>query len=165
MNRCSMINGLSVWVRAVWARAIVAMLAAILVFLFAISAWAEMLTVRVKTANFREAPTESAAILFTADRHYPVKVVERKRGWVKVKDFEGEIAWIAERLLARNKGVVIIVEKATLRAKPEDNAASVAVAAWSDSFAVKQVRAEWVLVESAGVEGWVRRSVVWGLDP
>jgi len=137
-----------------------------MVLTFSASAWAEMRSVRVKIANFREAPAESADVLFTADRYYPVKILERKRGWVRIRDFEGEIAWVAERLLGSEKAVVVVVKQTALRDRPASDGATVIVAAWSDSFVVKQVRAGWVLVASAaGKEGWVSSSAVWGLEP
>ncbi|MFW5741499.1 MAG: SH3 domain-containing protein, partial [Myxococcota bacterium] len=64
-----------------------AVLFVIAALLLASQAWAQMKSVRVKTANFREAPSPTADVLFTADRHYPVKVLDRKRGWAKIKDF------------------------------------------------------------------------------
>lgn len=140
--------------------------AVLAVLLFCTNAWAEMKSVRVKTANFREAPSDIADVLFTADRHYPVKILERKRGWAKVKDFEGEIAWVAERLLGTQRSVVVVVEKTIARDRPEADGAPVFDAVWSEAYAVKQTRAGWVLVESAdGKEGWVSRDVTWGIEP
>jgi SH3-like domain-containing protein len=148
------------------ARAFTSLTSVLAVLLFCTNAWAEMRSVRVKTANFREAPSDIADVLFTADRHYPVKILERKRGWARVKDFEGEVAWVAERLLGTQKSVVIVVEKTTARDKPEPNGAPVFDAVWSEAYAVKQTRAGWVLVESAdGKEGWVSRDVTWGFEP
>lgn len=146
------------WLRVLWMTLAVLLLSA--------QAWAEMKSVRVKTANFREAPADSADILFTADRHYPVKILERKRGWAKVKDFEGEIAWIAERLLGPQKSVVITVERVDVRDKPEATGKRVFQAVWSDAFAVKQERSGWFLVEGPdGKDGWVSRDVTWGVEP
>ncbi|HNS98090.1 MAG TPA: SH3 domain-containing protein [Polyangiaceae bacterium] len=127
---------------------------------------AETKSVRVKTANFREAPSDGADVLFTADRYYPVRILARKSGWAKVKDFEGEVAWIAERLLGPQKGIVVIVEKTVARDGPQADASAVFDAKWSESFAVKQIREGWVLVESAqGLSGWLSQDVVWGIEP
>jgi len=143
-------------------RAILFIIAALL---FTTQALAEMKSVRVKTANFREGPSDSEDVLFTADRHYPVKILERKRGWAKIKDFEGETAWVAERLLASQKAIVVTVERAVVRDKPDAKGKSVFQANWSDAFAVKQERNGWVLIEGAdGKEGWISRDSTWGIE-
>jgi SH3-like domain-containing protein len=127
-------------------------------------AWAEMRSVRAKTANFREAPSPSADVLFTAERYYPVEVLERKRGWVKAKDFEGEVAWVADRLLGPTRAVVVIVKEARVRVTPDFNAPEAFRASWSDAFPVKEVRAGWVLIETSDQRrGWISRDMVWGL--
>lgn len=128
-------------------------------------AWAEMKSVRAKSANFREAPSPSADILFTAERYYPVEVLERKRGWAKTKDFEGEVAWVAERLLASTRTAVVIVKEARVRATPDLNAPESFRVSWSDAFPVKEVRAGWVLIETQdNRRGWVSSDVVWGFE-
>jgi len=143
-------------------RAILLIIAALL---FTTQALAEMKSVRVKTANFREGPSDSEDVLFTADRHYPVKILERKRGWAKIKDFEGETAWVAERLLAQQKAIVVTVERVVVRDKPDVKGKSVFQANWSDAFAVKQERNGWVLIEGpGGKEGWVSRDSTWGIE-
>src|SRR5690348_17354220 len=76
---------------------------------------AQVLSVKGASANFREKPSETAKIKFSADKFYPVEVVEKKAGWVKVKDFEGEEAWVAERLLSKQASVVISTDKANIR--------------------------------------------------
>jgi SH3-like domain-containing protein len=137
-----------------------------LLLFYPMQASAEMKSVRVKTANFREAPADDADILFTADRYYPVKIVERKSGWAKVRDFEGEVAWVAERLLNREKTVVIRVEYAIARDKPETSGKQVFRASWSDAFLVKEVRTGWVSIEGPdGKEAWVLQEATWGLEP
>lgn len=133
------------------------------------SAWAETKSVRVKTANFREDPSADADILFTADRHYPVEILDRKRGWAKVRDFEGEVAWVAERLLSREPAVVVTVERANLRERPQRTAAVVLQGKWSDAFPVEEMRGPWIQVRLDDDElGWIHRSIVWGwqdIDP
>lgn len=147
-------------------KAMRSLLAVLVVLLLCTNAWAETRSVRVKKANFRETPSDTADVLFTAEQYYPVKILERKRGWARVKDFEGEIAWVADRLLGSQKSVVIIVEKVMLRDKPRSDGAPVLEASWSDSFAVVQSQSGWLLLESAsGKKGWVGVEFTWGVSP
>lgn len=127
------------------------------------NAWAEMKSVRVKTANFREKPSMSSDILFTADRYYPVNILDRKRGWAKIRDFEGETAWVAERLLRREPAVVITVERANVRAAPRKNARVVFKGTWSEAYPVEEIKGAWVHIRTPdGEDGWIHRSIVWG---
>src|SRR5688500_18071622 len=79
---------------------------------------AETLSVKGASANFRDKPTEGAKIKFSADKFYPVEVIEKKNGWLKVKDFEGDEAWVAERLMTKQPSVVISADKANVRESP-----------------------------------------------
>lgn len=127
------------------------------------SAWAETKSVRVKTANFREGPSLEADILFTADRHYPVEILDRKRGWAKIRDFEGEVAWVAERLLCKKPAVVVTVERANVREAPERSSSVVSHSTWSETFLVEDTRGAWIGVRLEDDElGWIHRSIVWG---
>ena len=129
------------------------------------NAWAEMKSVRVKTANFREKPSTSADVLFTADRYYPVNILDRKRGWAKVRDFEGETAWVAERLLRPDPTVVITVERANVRAAPRKNARVLFKGTWSEAYQMEERKGAWVQIRTTdGEEGWIHRSIVWGED-
>lgn len=129
------------------------------------NAWAEMKSVRVKTANFRENPSMTADVLFTADRHYPVDVLERKRGWAKIRDFEGETAWVAERLLHRDPAIVVTVERANVRAAPRANARVLFKGTWSEAYPIEETKGVWVHIRTPeGQDGWIHRSIVWGED-
>ncbi len=128
-------------------------------------AWAEMKSVRVKVANFREKPSMNADVLFTANRYYPVDVVERKRGWAKIRDFEGETAWVAERLLTRQPAVVVTVPRANVRVAPNKTARVLFKGTWSEAYPVDEVKGVWVHVQTPeGEDGWIHRSIVWGED-
>jgi len=129
------------------------------------TAWGEMKSVRAKTVNFREKPSMKADVLFTADRYYPVQILERKRGWAKVRDFEGETAWVAERLLRRDKTVVVTVQRANVRSAPRKSAQVIFKGAWSEAYPVEGVKGAWVHIKTPeGEEGWIHRSIVWGED-
>ena len=122
-----------------------------------------MRSVKVRRARFRERPAAEADVLFTADRYYPVRIVKRKRGWARVEDFEGELAWVAERLLARTPGVVVVPRVLTFRENPSDESRAVFEAKRSDSFKAIQWKGGWVKVEgSKGKRGWARVSKLWG---
>ena len=125
-----------------------------------------MRSVRSNRVNFRQAPAAEAAVLFTADQHYPVLVLERKRGWAKIRDFEGEIAWVAKRLLTSQKTVAVIAKGVSARQQPNDEAPASFQAPWSEGFVVVRVASDWVLVQDAdNRQGWIHRMFLWGSVP
>lgn len=128
--------------------------------------WAEMKSVRANKVNFRQAPAAEADVLYTAERYYPVQVLERKRGWAKTRDFEGEIGWIAERLLGNDKTVVVIAQGVVAREAPDAQSKGVFDAQWSDGFVVERTVDGWVQVQgSKGQQGWIPTVYLWGMVP
>jgi SH3-like domain-containing protein len=126
---------------------------------------AEILSVKGQSANFRERPHEAAKIKFSADKFYPVEVVERKAGWAKVKDFEGDEAWVAERMLVKQPSVVIAVDRANIRESAETASDVVFKAEKGEVFKLEERKGQWMkVVDAKGDGGWVRGDMTWGAE-
>jgi len=126
---------------------------------------AEMLSVKAQSANFRSSPNDKASIIYSADKFYPVEVVERKSGWVKVKDFEGDTAWVAERVLTKTQTIVIEAESANIREKPTTESEVVFKVAHGEVFKVAERKDDWVkVIDAHGDGGWIRADKTWGID-
>ncbi len=124
---------------------------------------AELLSVKNESANFREGPGEKHAIVYSADRFYPVEVVEKKDAWVKVKDFEGDVAWVAERLLTKQETIVVEGDRVNVRDKAGTTAEIVFKAERGEVFKVEERQGKWLrVVDANGDGGWVRDDMVWG---
>ena len=129
------------------------------------SAWAEALSVAVPTANFREGPSTKHGVLYTADRFYTVEVLERKEDWVKTRDFEGDVAWISEKLLEKRRAGVIKVPCAIVREMPDKDSAVAFKLDRGEGIEIKGNEGAWLnVVDAEGHKGWLHRDVVWGLD-
>ena len=125
---------------------------------------AEMLAVKTDSASFRAEPSDKAAIVYAADKFYPVEVLDRKSGWAKVKDFEGETAWVAERALGKLDTIVIDSPTANIRQKAATDAQVVFKVAHGEVFKVEDHKADWLKVKDAhGDGGWIRLDKTWGL--
>lgn len=125
---------------------------------------AEMMSVNVPVANFRAGPSTSDPVEFTATRYYPVKILEREDGWCKIKDFEGDLAWVADRLLAKVKTVVIKVSRGNIREKPTISAEVAFQAERGEVFKVIDREGRWLhVVGVEGDKGWVREDLAWGM--
>ncbi len=126
-------------------------------------ALAEMLTLKKDRVNFRKQPSTKAPVAYAADRYYPVQVVSHKAGWVQVKDFEGETAWVHGQMLSKDKGVVVKVSKVNLRQEPNEKSKIVFTAARGAAFKLIKQQGSWLMVQHAdGDRGWVARDMMWG---
>jgi SH3-like domain-containing protein len=127
------------------------------------SAAAKVLSVGVDEANFRSGPSTKHEVVFTAIRHFPVKVLERVKGWVKVEDFEGDSGWVASYLLTEVPTVIISVDKANLRKAPSTSSGVADVAERSQVFRVVEKKGDWLKLAVGKEErGWIRNDLVWG---
>lgn len=125
---------------------------------------AEMMSITGRWVNFREGPSTKTAVVFKADKYYPVKVLKKTGNWAQVEDFQGDQAWISLSLLSKEKGVVIKANKANIRTQPSTKAPVSFTASKGCAFKVLEQQGDWVHVEHAdGDKGWVHKSLVWGL--
>ncbi|HHH26895.1 MAG TPA: hypothetical protein ENK57_00885 [Polyangiaceae bacterium] len=124
---------------------------------------AEILCVKVPTANFRSGPGTSHDIVFKADKFFPVKILEKKDGWAKVRDFEKEVAWVATRLLGDRDAVVIKVKKGNLRKEPDMKGELVGHVGYGEAFRVVERKGKWLKIATAEKTlGWIHESLGWG---
>jgi SH3-like domain-containing protein len=126
-------------------------------------AQAEILSVKTASANFREAPNDKATVKYTADKFYPVEVLEKQAGWMKVKDFEGDVAWVSSKALESQASVVIQVERANMRANPSLTAPVVFKVERGEVFKIDKREGPWLkVVDARGDGGWIRDDMTWG---
>jgi SH3-like domain-containing protein len=127
------------------------------------SASAETLSVKVASANFRARPHESAELKFTADKFFPVDVVEKKNGWVKVRDFEGDEAWVLEKTLGSTPSVVVSTDKANIREAANTASDVLFQVKRGEVFKIVERKEKWIkVVDANGDGGWIREDMVWG---
>ena len=141
---------------------------ALAALLAALPAWAAAVEFRAlgdRPALLYDAPSVRADRLFIATRHYPFEVLVKLDQWTKVRDANGEVAWVENKALGDRQTVMVTVPRADVRAAP--NAGSPLV-----FEAYKQVLLEileppadgWVRVRHRdGQQGYIRLSHVWGV--
>ncbi len=142
------------------------LIAAATLLLFALPgmAFAQILSVKGPKANFRKGPSVKNEILYTADKNYPVKVLKRQKGWIRVEDFQGDKGWVLEKLLSKEKALVVKKEKANIREKSSTKSKIIFTAAQGAAFRVIKISGKWALVQhSDGDRGWIHLSLTWGL--
>ncbi|MDD3991481.1 MAG: SH3 domain-containing protein [Desulfobacteraceae bacterium] len=139
------------------------LLAAVTVWLMAAGlAQAERLAVKAPKANVRVGPGTEHAVVWQAERYYPVKVIERKGPWCRFEDFEGDRGWLHQSLLDKQETGVTKKNDSNLRAGPGTDHPVVMVVHAGVPFKVLRREGQWLRVEHAdGETGWLAGSLVW----
>ncbi|MCP4720789.1 MAG: SH3 domain-containing protein, partial [Desulfobacteraceae bacterium] len=66
---------------------------------------AERMAVKASIANLRSGPGAKYDVLWQVEKFHPMLVIEKRKNWYKIKDFEGDMAWIHNSLLGKINGV------------------------------------------------------------
>jgi SH3-like domain-containing protein len=132
---------------------------------FALAAAAEYRTIGDQPAVLYDAPSAKADRLFVASRYYPLEVLVKLDQWTKVRDVNGEVAWVENRALGDRRTALVIVPLADVRATPSLQAPIVFEAYKQVLLEVLEPpAAEWVKVRHRdGQQGYIRVAHVWGL--
>jgi len=138
--------------------------ALVLGVLVAKAAWALDYRSVVEASILYDAPSQKATPVFAIARGTPVEVVVQLDAWVKVRDAQGNLAWIEKRQLADRRTVMVRSERAQVRAEADDKA-TVVFEAEKDVLLdlVEAGPAGWIKVKHRdGQQGFVKAGQVWG---
>ncbi|MGB8856399.1 MAG: SH3 domain-containing protein, partial [Burkholderiales bacterium] len=75
-----------------------------------------------------DAQSLKANRIFVASRYYPFEVMVKLSGWVKVRDFAGDMGWVESKNLSDKRTVIVTAAQAEVYAAP-DAASSVVLLA------------------------------------
>ena len=136
-----------------------------LVLLFTFQAWAGE-PVCVKAAStLRKGPGTQHPASWRVSKYMPFLTVERKGGWTKVQDLDGETHWAkGSDLTNKIRCVVVKTNIATLRREPSPSAAPIELKTVDRYTPFKRLEnnREWMQVEDeTGRQAWVHESQVW----
>ncbi|MGE0350125.1 SH3 domain-containing protein [Hydrogenophaga sp.] len=122
-----------------------------------------MVSVKGSTLNMREGPGTNTTVLWELKRGYPLQVTQRKGGWIKVRDFEGDTGWVARRLTGSTPHHIVKVRTANVRSGPGTKNRIVGKVEYGELLRTREKRAGWVRVErEQGAGGWIARRLLWG---
>ena len=128
-----------------------------------VPAAAEMVSIGRAEVNMRAGAGTRYAAQWTLARGYPLRVLGRRDGWLRVRDFEGDTGWVLGRLTAGKPHVVVKVPVANLRSAPGTQHRIVGRAKYGEVLRTLSHREGWVRVrQPGGPTGWVARRLVWG---
>jgi SH3-like domain-containing protein len=125
----------------------------------------EFKSVGANPAILYDAPSIKGTKLFVAPRGMPVEAVLSYGEWIKVRDVNGDMAWIAANALTAKRNVVVKAAGVKLRASADDNAAALVIVEKGVLLELVEPEATgWVKVHHRdGITGFVKAAEVWGL--
>jgi len=136
----------------------------ILCLFLAVPALAESqrLAVKVSVANIRSGPGEQYDALWQVGMYHPLRIIEKKGGWYRFRDFEKDEGWVHRSLVAELDTVITINEKCNIRSGPSTRQTVAFTAEKGVPFKVLERRKDWIRVAHAdGDQGWIHKSLVW----
>ncbi len=137
-----------------------------LFFFLSIFATAEaisLVSVDGENVNMRSGPGSNYSVLWELGRGFPLKVLDRKGGWVKVEDFEGDSGWIYGKLVTKKPHLIVKKRRVNVRSGPGRRFPLVGKANYGVVFKTIKASNGWVQVKHEnGLTGWVKRDLLWG---
>ena len=126
---------------------------------------AEYRTLADRPAVLYDAPSNRADRLFVASRYYPFEVLVKLDHWTKVRDANGEVAWVENKALGDQSMVLVTVPLADVRAGPNAQSPLVFEAYKQVLLEVIEAPVEgWLKVRHRdGQQGFIRAAHVWGV--
>ena len=125
---------------------------------------AEYRSLGAAPAVLYDAPSAKADRLFVASRYYPFEILVKLDQWTKVRDVNGEVAWVENKALGDRQTVMVTVPLADVRAAPNPQAPLVFEAYRQVLLEVLEPPADgWVKVRHRdGQQGYIRIAHVFG---
>ena len=115
--------------------------------------------------TLRKGPGEKNPVSWRVARYMPFMRIDRKSGWSKLQDLEGEEHWAKNSDLSTQiRCVVVKTSIATLRKEPNASAAPIEMKTVDRYTPFKRLGndREWVQVEDeTGRQAWVHEANVW----
>ncbi len=125
----------------------------------------EALCIKEKRANLRKGPGLKYEKVWEVYKYMPFKQLAKKKNWLRIKDLDGDIYWVHQRLTTKKiKCAVIKQNKTNLRTGPGTKFPAVRWSPVDKYFSMKVLRVKnnWVrVVDAVGDKAWVYRPLVW----
>jgi uncharacterized protein YgiM (DUF1202 family) len=120
------------------------------------------MAVRVPVANIRSGPSDNSDLLWKVEKNHPLDILEKKGGWCRFRDFEGDEGWIKASLLEDTPTVITKLDGCNVRSGPGLKYPVVFSVEKGIPFKVLKREGKWVHIQHAsGSSGWIFSALVW----
>jgi SH3-like domain-containing protein len=122
-------------------------------------------SLRANKVDLRTGPGQQYPIQWVYQRRdLPVEVLRAVEHWRKVRDWEGSIGWVHEKMLWAHRQAIVTGGIRALRVSPQPNAAIVARAEPGVIGKLSQCQGGWCRIETGDYAGWVTRGEIFGVE-
>ncbi len=128
----------------------------------------EMLSVHGDNINIRSGPGKQYRVRWEYGDGFPLKILKKKGKWLQVKDFEGDSGWVYKKLLVDKPRMIVKANRnqnknINIRNGPGTKTKIIGKAYYGVVFTTVEQRSGWVKVRhESGLEGWIKRNLLWG---
>ena len=99
-------------------------------------------------------------------KNMPVEILTEFKSWRKVRDWKGTTGWVHRSMLSgKNRWVIVRTKSAPLRQSASPDAPIVAKLRNKVVGRLVVCRNDWCEVTVNGIQGWTKRSALWGIYP
>lgn len=128
----------------------------------ATTAAAQSLCVTASRANLRAGPGTEHRVNWTVYKNMPLVQVEKQGEWIRVRDVDGDLHWIYDRLVSAGQDCVTIrADIANIRRGPGTRFRKWFTVKRYTSFRKTGEQGGWVKIEYEGEEMWVYNTLIW----
>ena len=122
----------------------------------------DRLCVTANIANLRSGPGTKNDMIWQVEKYHPFIIMQKKGNWYKVKDFEGDMAWMHKSILGKGTCVITFKKKCNVRSKPDKKSSIMFTVEKGVPFKVLKQKGNWINIEHAdGDIGWIYKTLVW----
>jgi len=117
--------------------------------------------------SLRKGPGTNFPLSWKVAKYMPFLILEKKQGWAKVQDLDGEVHWARQSdLNTQDRCVVVKVQVATLRSQPSNTAPPAAmrtVDRYTPFLRIENENpSEWLEVaDESGGKAFIHENYVW----
>jgi len=123
------------------------------------------LCINAPDANLRKGPGTKYGKSWEVFKYMPFQKVSKSGNWYKVKDIDGDVHWVYEKLVTTKfKCAAVKADKANIRKGPGTGFGTNALSPGLkyDAFKIIQTKGDWVRVEDEfGDTGWIFKKLLW----
>jgi SH3-like domain-containing protein len=121
-------------------------------------------SIRANEVNMRTGPGRRYPVEWVLIRRsMPVEVIDEFQTWRKIRDWEGTVGWVHQRMISGRRTVLITGQRRLLRRQARASAPPVAGIDPGVIARVMDCERAWCHVDIGGIDGWLKRTEIWGV--
>ena len=122
----------------------------------------QQLCIKAPHANLRAGPGAKFRVTWEVNRHMPLLQVAKEGEWIKVRDVDGDLHWVSDKVVTGQQDCVTVKsERANIRKAPNNKADTWFTVEKYTSFRRIGQKDKWVKIEYEGETMWVAQALVW----